>query len=158
MDKLLSDRAQIEISNKILDILRAYRIDDWTSEPYHQHKNYAERRYQTIKHYVNKSLDRTGAPESTWLLCLRYVCYLLNRLSTPSLNYLTPYQLLTGQVADISAILHYSFYQPVYYTLWDTNFTSQSKEASAHWVGIEDNVGDTLTHLLLTDDTHKIIP
>ena len=85
MDKLISDRAQVEISNKVMDILRAYRIDDWQSEPHHQHQNYAERRYQTIKHYVNKILDRTGAPENLWLLCLKYVFYLLNRLSVPSL-------------------------------------------------------------------------
>jgi hypothetical protein len=73
MDKIISDRAQIEISRKVTDILRAYRIDDWQSEPHHQHQNFAERRYQTIKHYVNKILDRTGAPESLWLFCLHYV-------------------------------------------------------------------------------------
>ena len=36
MDKLLSDRAQLEISNKVLDILRNYVIEDWQSEPYHE--------------------------------------------------------------------------------------------------------------------------
>ncbi len=43
MDKILSDRAQVEISNKVMDLLRAYRIDDWQSEPHHQHQNFAER-------------------------------------------------------------------------------------------------------------------
>ena len=36
MDKLLSDSAIIEISNKVMDILRAYHISNWHSEPYHQ--------------------------------------------------------------------------------------------------------------------------
>ena len=33
MDKLVSDRAQVEISKKVIDILRAYCIDGWQSEP-----------------------------------------------------------------------------------------------------------------------------
>ena len=40
MDKLISDRSQVEISHKAKDILRAYCIDDWQSEPHHQHQNY----------------------------------------------------------------------------------------------------------------------
>ena len=43
MDKLLSDRAQVEISNKVKDLLRNLVIDDWQSEPYHEHQNPAER-------------------------------------------------------------------------------------------------------------------
>ena len=43
MDKLISDRAQVEISNRVHDILRANCIDDWQSEPHHQHQNHAER-------------------------------------------------------------------------------------------------------------------
>ena len=36
MDKLQSDSAKTEISNKVMDILRAYHISNWHSEPYHQ--------------------------------------------------------------------------------------------------------------------------
>ena len=36
MDKLLSDSAKTEISNKVMDILRAYHISNWHCEPYHQ--------------------------------------------------------------------------------------------------------------------------
>ena len=34
MDKLLSDSPKTEISNKVMDILRAYHISNWHSEPY----------------------------------------------------------------------------------------------------------------------------
>ena len=33
MDLLISDRAQVEISKKVHDLLRAYRIKDYQSEP-----------------------------------------------------------------------------------------------------------------------------
>ena len=47
MDKLVSDRAQAEISNKVLDIVRNYFIDTWQSKPHHEHQNPCERRYAT---------------------------------------------------------------------------------------------------------------
>ena len=45
MDKLLSDSAKTEISKKVMDILRAYHISNWHSEPYHQNQNPAEWQY-----------------------------------------------------------------------------------------------------------------
>ena len=41
MDRLLSDSAKTEISNMVMDILRAYHISKWYSEPYHQNPNSA---------------------------------------------------------------------------------------------------------------------
>ena len=42
MNKLISDSAKNEISHKVKDILRAYNINDWQSEPSHQNQNPAE--------------------------------------------------------------------------------------------------------------------
>src|SRR5688500_4502887 len=39
MSKLITDRAQVEISNKVQDILRNYIIKDWQNEPHQQHQN-----------------------------------------------------------------------------------------------------------------------
>ena len=62
MDKLLSDSAKTEISNKVMDILRTYHISNWHSEPYHQNQNPAEWRYRTIKSWTNTVVNRSGAP------------------------------------------------------------------------------------------------
>jgi hypothetical protein len=70
--KLISDRAQVIISNKIIDILRTLCIKSWQSEPYQQQQNPAERYYQTLKTAANRIMDHTGAPPKTWLLCLHY--------------------------------------------------------------------------------------
>ena len=40
--KLISDRAQVKISNKVKDILCALNISDWQSEPQQQHQNPCE--------------------------------------------------------------------------------------------------------------------
>jgi hypothetical protein len=70
MDRLISDRAQLEISNRAKDLLRAMAIDDWQSEPGYQHQNFAERRYNTLKSTSNTVMSRFKAPDYTWLLSL----------------------------------------------------------------------------------------
>jgi hypothetical protein len=71
--KLISDSAQVIIGNKVQDILCTLCIPSWQSEPYQQHQNPTERRYQTIKRAANRVLDRTGTLDYTWLLCLEYL-------------------------------------------------------------------------------------
>ena len=86
MDKLISDSVKNEISHKVKDILRAYNINDWQSEPYHQNQNPVDWRYRTIKAWANTIMNRTGAPAHCCLLTLQYVCYILNHISTASLG------------------------------------------------------------------------
>ena len=86
MDKLLSDSSKTEISNKVMDILRACHISNWHSEPYHQNQNPTEWRYRTIKSWTNTVMNRSGAPANCWLLCLTYVCYILNHIACTTLD------------------------------------------------------------------------
>ena len=81
MDKLLSDSAKTELSNKVMDILRAYYNSNWHSEPNHQNQNPAEWRYRTIVSWTNTIMNRSGALANCWLLCMIYVCYILNHIA-----------------------------------------------------------------------------
>ena len=128
MDKLLSDSAKTEISNKVMDILRAYHISNWNFEPYHQNQNPAEWRYRTIKSWTNTVMNRCGAPANCWLLCLIYVCYLLNHIACTALDGKIPLLALTSITPDISIILLFTFYQPVFYATYDQHFPSESEE------------------------------
>ena len=100
-------------------------IKQQESEPYHQH-------YGVVKRYINTLMSLTGAPAHCWLLCLLYVCSLLNVTACPALGGLTSIQGLTGQVSDTSHFLHFSFWEPVYYkpdeNEPDHRFPSQSNE------------------------------
>ena len=102
MEKLVSDRAKSETSEKVLDILRAYAIDDWQSEPHLQHQNPAEQRYQTIKNYTNAILEQTGAPAYNLHLCITYVCALLSLMFCDAIRGQILLMALTGQTTDIS--------------------------------------------------------
>ena len=157
MDKLLSDSAKTEISNKVMYILRAYHISYWHSEPYHQNQNPAEWRYRTIKSWTNAVMNRSGAPANCWLICLIYVCYLLNHIACNALDGKIPLLALTGITPDISIILLFTFYQPVFYATYDQHFPSESEERAGYWVGFREHCGDAMTHKILDHDTQKII-
>ena len=134
MDNLISDSAKNEIFHKVKDILRAYNINDWQSEPYHQNQNPAEWQYRTIKAWTNTIMNRTGAPTYCWLLILQYVCYILNHISTASLGGQVPLHVLYGVTPDISILLLYTFYLPVFYATHDQHFPSESEECAAYMV------------------------
>jgi hypothetical protein len=47
--KLISDRAQVEISERVKQVLRPLHVSTWQSELHQQHQNPAECQYQNIK-------------------------------------------------------------------------------------------------------------
>ena len=158
MDKIISDRAQAEVSNRVKGILRAYCIEDWQSEPHYQHQNFAEGRYKHVKNMTNTVLNRTGAPAFCWLLCLLYVCFLMNSTAAEAFDYtMTPLTKLTGQTNDISMFLYFRFWEAVYYNEQEPSFPGDSTEKRGRFVGVARNVGHALTYKVLTDDTQEII-
>ena len=77
---IINDSSQIEISKQIMDVLRTCSISNWTSELYHQNLNLIEWKYRTIKLWTNNVMNESDAPSNYWLLCIIYVCYLLNHI------------------------------------------------------------------------------
>jgi hypothetical protein len=155
-NRLISDRAQVEISNRVNDILRAYCIGDWQSEPYHQNQNPAERKYQDVKRMSNVIMDRTGSPAYTWLLALSYVCFILNFTASASLGFQTPMTRLTGSTSDSSIMLRFSWYEPILFNAEETAFPSETREISGRFVGFAETVGHGMTYKILSDHTRKI--
>ena len=87
------------------------------------------------------------------------MCYLLNHigLACNPLDGKIPLLALTGISPDISIILLFTFYQPVFYGTYDQHFPSESEERAGYWVGFGEHCGDAMTHKLLDHDTQKII-
>ena len=143
MDTIISDGGKYEISQRVTDLLRSLFIQDYQSEPYHQHQNKAENRFGLAKRYTNTVMNTSGCPACCWLLCLQYICVVLNHLSSPTLQGICPVQALQGTTPDISFLLHFSFYEPVYYRIDSSepglNFPSSSNEKKGYWVGFADN-------------------
>jgi hypothetical protein len=73
-----------------------------------------------------------------------------------TLRWKCPHTKRDGVYPDISALLSFHFYEPVYY-LDVEEPTPLSKEKAGYWLGVAHNVGDALTYHILTDDTQTVI-
>ena len=131
-------------------ILRKYNIKSENTEPHHPQQNPAERRIQDVKRLSTKIMDRTGAPAYLWFFCMLYVVMLLNFTALESLGWITPYQACFGTTPDISALLQFTFYQPIYFS--DEDSFPNSNERKGYWIGVAENKGDTLTYWVLTEN------
>ena len=85
------------------------------------------------------------------------MCYLLNHIACTALDGKIPLLALTSIAPDISIILLFTFYKPVFYATYDQHFPSESEERAGYWVGFGEHCGDALTHKILDHDTQKII-
>ena len=77
---------------------------------------------------------------------MSYVCYVTNLTANASIGYAILIQKLTGSTPDISPILQFVFYEPVYYRVHEPGFPSESRELSGQFVGIAENIGHALTY------------
>ena len=94
------------------------------------------------KRYTNTVMNTSGCPACCWLLCLLYICVVLNHFASPTLQGICPAQASEGTTLDVSFMLHFSFYEPVYYRIDSSvphhNFPSSSNEKKGYWVGFSD--------------------
>jgi len=130
-------------------------VKDWQSEPYNKNQNYAERGWRDSKAHVNNLLNYTGAPAEAWLLALQYVCFVMNHTAHESLGWRTPIEWLLGFTPDISVLLEFIFWQPVYYLLYDKG-EDNPEERLGRFVGISENVGHSMTFKILSESNQII--
>jgi hypothetical protein len=92
------------MSERVLDVLRAYHIDDWQSETFYQHQNFAEGMIGQIKNLVNRIMNNSGAKPNEWLLVLKYVVLIWNRMARKS--YVAA-RIAAEQIIDLRNTLRY---------------------------------------------------
>ena len=113
--------------------------------------------HRLAPHRGEASASSDPSEDNSWLLCLIYVCYLLNHIACSDLDGKIPLLALTGITPDISIILIFGFAQSVFYATYDQHFPSESEERNGHWVGFGKHCGDAMAHKILDHDTQKII-
>jgi hypothetical protein len=85
-----------------------------------------------------------------------YVCFLLNNTWCEAVDDI-PIRMSMGSTNDISPLLCFHFWEPVYYKLDDSDFPSDSREKRGPFVSISESVRHAMTFKILTDDTLKVI-
>jgi hypothetical protein len=64
-----------------------------------------------------------------------------------------PIRMSTGSTNNISPLLCFHFWEPVYYKFVDSDFPSDSREKCGHFVGISESVRHAMPFKILTDST-----
>jgi hypothetical protein len=85
-----------------------------------------------------------------------YVCFLLNNTWCEAVDDI-PICMSMDSTNDISPLLCFHFWEPVYYKFDDSDFPSDSREKRRHFIGISKSVGHAMTFKILTDNTLKVI-
>ena len=153
---LRRDRGLAQRSKRVNEINRSLLIGDEFSEPYHQQQNPVEKNaIRWLKLHSKVLLDRTNAPPELWLHAMEYLAEVHNHTAKETLRWSIPVTLRHGETRDISHLLMYQFYEPVYYHDYDSY--PESSEKLGYWVGVAQNVGDALTFQILTHDTNQIV-
>ena len=75
MNNMISDSAEVGIIKIVLGIFCTLCVGSWQSESHHQHQNPAKCIYNIVKTITKNVPDRSGAPTSTWMLCIMYVFF-----------------------------------------------------------------------------------
>ncbi len=106
---------------------------------------------------VNTIMDHVCAPAHAWFLCLQYVTSLLNFTYSNWIK-CTPIFALTGSTNDISMLLYFHFWQPVYFCNGEKPvFPSESHESHGHFVVFAEHVGHAMTFKVLSDESQKVL-
>ena len=156
MDQIISDNAKAQISARVEEILNMLHIKDWTSEPHKKNMNFAERIWRDIKRKSEATLNFSNAPAFVWLLAIEYVCFIQNHTAQESLGWRTPTEWLLGYTPDITALLCFHFWEPIYYAVDEASYPESPNEALGRFVGIADVIGSTVTFRILTEDMKVI--
>ena len=59
-------------------------------------------------------MDHTNSPNYLWYHATTYSAYLLNHTASKRLAWKTPMERAFGVTPDISSLLQYAFYEPIY--------------------------------------------
>ncbi len=94
-----------------------YCIPSTSTEPYSPWQNRAEGGIRELKRHVHRKMKARNVPLRLWDFCCKWSCDVRNK--TAGNNFLlegrTPYEVIHGHTPDISSLMDYDFYEPVWY-------------------------------------------
>ncbi len=114
-------------------------------------QNRTEIEIREMKKHVRRLMERGQSPSKLWDFCVNYASQLRNNIVRPlvHLHGRTPYELLTGNTPDISELLEFEWYQPIWY-FEPSEFPHQNK-LLGRWMGAAHRIGQALCYWILPE-------
>jgi hypothetical protein len=154
---LRSDNATENHSTAMKELLKKRVVTEEHTEEFQQFENPVERWIGFIKRSVFKILHHSKAPPDEWLECANYVIACHNKTARKSLHWRTPWEMVCGDTPDVSELIDYSFYQPIYYVADpDAKTFPEPDLHEAYYLGPSYHHGGTLCHWIRLPDGSKI--
>jgi len=123
----------------------------------HQHRNFAEQRWQQVKRNFDWHMSCQNADPEAWLRCLIWIADIVNHTAEKSPGWGILLEVLLGQTVDISMLLCFMFWDVVCVACCKDNTckgvpaSKQSTEIRGRFVGFAWGVGHALTFEGLAD-------
>ena len=146
------DNAKMQASQAWNDIMRKYNCADEFTEPYNPQQNPAERTIGLIKNAMKRCFADTGCDPKAWYRLAAHISDITNCTAYASLGWRTPIEKSTGETPDISGLLLFKFWEPVYYYDPPTE-----GELLGRWLGRANNYGDTMCYWILNENEQLIV-
>ena len=127
--------------------MRKYNCSDEFTEPYNPQQNPAERTIGMIKNAMKRCFADTGCDPKAWFRLAAHISDVTNCTAYKSLGWRTPLEKSTGETPDISGLLLFKFWEPVYYYDPPTE-----GELLGRWLGRAQNYGDTMCYWILNEN------
>ena len=101
-------------------------------------------------------MNMSNAPDKCWYLCMQYAANIHNHAANRRNSYKVPLEIATGNTVDISHILKFVWFQPIYYHDLSSSY-QESIEKPGYIVGFSNNSSDALSFKILTADKLSIL-
>jgi hypothetical protein len=145
-----SDDAKEITEGKFKQLCSDYSILCTLAEPYSPWQNRAESNIRELKRHVSRKMKARNVHKALWDYCARWSCDVHSKTSTKLfvLDGRTPYEAVTGDTPDISSIMAYDFYEPVWYYDKIAAFP-EPKRHIGRWLGQSYNIGQAMCYWIL---------
>ena len=145
-----SDDVRELTQGKFKQLCNDYAIPNTLAEPYSPWQNCAESNIRELKRHVGRKMKSRNVPKVLWDYCARWSCDVRSKTSSNLfiLDGRTPFEAVTGDTPDISSIMDYDFYEPVWYYDEVAAF-QEPKRHIGRWLGQACNVGQAMCYWIL---------
>jgi hypothetical protein len=96
-------------------------------------------------------MNMTNTPSNYWPLCVEYIVMVKNHMARAVLGDRTTLEKHTGQTPDVSKLLQFRWWEPVYF------LNAEGVEEFGRWAGVAEHVGDELTYVVVATGTGNAV-
>jgi hypothetical protein len=153
-----SDDAPELLHGRFKQICKDYGIQTSYTEPYSPWQNRAEGGIRELKRHVHRKMVSKRVPQRLWDFCCQWACEVKNKSASTlyTLHDRTPFEATLGDTPDISSLIPFDFYAPIWYNDELSAFP-EPKQKFGRWLGESRDFGQAMCYWILSENATPIV-